>query len=425
MKKISLVVFACALVMLGCKDKQFQKYTANVPVYTDFETFRSTLGTVKFEPAKNIQEKGNIYFKDNFLFILDNFKGIHIIDNANPANPIQVGYYAITGITGMAIKNQYLYANAYTDLVVVDVSAIKNPTEVGRQESVFEYAWPSHDPQYPLAEVDPSKGIITGWNVEEYVTDKEPINGCFNCGFTTWESQWNNIDVLSSNAGAGSQGIGISGSITKFSLLNNYLYVMDGRSLMPFDLAAPTRPSNTNQVTIWREVETLFAYNNHIFMGTTTGMLIYETSNPNTPSQRGVINHAMACDPVVVDGDWAYVTLRTGTACSGQQNQLDVVDVSDYSQPLLKKTFALNNPHGLGIKNNTLFVCDGNDGLKIFDATNPLEVGNQKIKTYGALQATDIILLDNVAMLIGDDGLFQYNISDVQNISLISTINFK
>ncbi len=420
---------ALSILQFGCKDKQFQKYTANVPVYTDFETFRSTLGKVKYEPAKTIDEKGNIYFKDNYLFILDNFKGIHILDNSNPENPVNKGYYAITGITGISINNQYLYANAYTDLVVVDVSDIANPKEVGRTENAFDYAWPSHDPQYPLAEVDPSKGIITGWNLEEYVTDKQPINGCFNCGFVNqWGAPETGVsfafDSQNFNKGASSQGQGISGSITKFSLLNDFLYVMDGHHLKPFDLSAPTRPSNSNAIHIWREVETLFAYNNHIFMGTTSGMLIYETSNKDLPTQRGMIQHANACDPVVVDGDYAYVTLRTGTACSGQQNQLDVIDVSNYADPILKKTFNLKNPHGLGIRNNTLFVCDGSAGLKIFDATDPIDVGNQKIKTYGSVQATDIILLDNIAMLIGDDGLYQYDISDVQNINKISTIKF-
>ena len=416
------MLVALSVLVLSCKDKQFQKYTANVPVYTDFETFRTTLGTIKYEAAKNIEQKGSIYFKDNFLFILDNFEGIHIIDNSNPSSPVNKGYYAITGITGISINNQYLYVNAYTDLVVIDVSVIDNPSEVGRIENVFDYAWPSYDPQYPLAEVDASKGIITGWTVEDYVTDKEPIGGCFNCVF--FANNWDAGIALNESSGAGSQGQGISGSITKFSLLNNFLYVMDGNNLKPFDLSSPTRPSNTNEVSIWREVETLFAYNDHIFMGTTSGMLIYGTANKNSPNQVGIINHANACDPVVVDGDYAYVTLRTGTACSGQQNQLDVVDVSNYAQPVLKKTFSLKNPHGLGIRNNTLYVCDGTDGLKIFDATNPLDVGNQKIKTYGSVQATDIIVLENTAMLIGDDGLHQYDISDIENISKISSLKF-
>jgi len=264
--------------------------------------------------------------------------------------------------------------------VVIDVSAINSPKEVGRVENTFDYAWPTHDPQYPITEVDPSKGIITGWNIEEYVTDKEPINGCFNCGFINWDGASEGTLALSNSSGVSSQSQGISGSITKFSLLNNFLYVMDGNNLKPFDLSAPTRPSNSNDVYIWREVETLFAYNDHIFMGTTTGMLIYETSNRNAPTQKGIIHHARACDPVVVDGDYAYVTLRTGTACSGQQNQLDVIDVSNYALPELKKTYSLKNPHGLGIRNNTLYVCDGSDGLKIFDATDPIDVGNQKIK---------------------------------------------
>lgn len=422
MKKISLIVISFLILLIGCKDKQFKKYTANVPVYTDFETFRTTIGAVKYEGAKTIEQKGGIYFKDNFLFILDNFKGIHIIDNANPAAPLNKGYYAITGITGIVIKNQYLYVNAYTDLVVIDISSVDSPSEVGRIENVFESALPTYDPQYPLAEVDQSKGIVTGWTIEEYVTDKKPINGCFNC---MWKSGIENGISFDSNSGGGASSQGISGSITKFSLLNDFLYVMDGNNLKPFDLTSPTRPSNTNEVQIWREVETLFAYNNHIFMGTTSGMLIYETANRNAPSQIGVIQHANACDPVVVDGDYAYVTLRTGTTCSGQQNQLDVIDVSNYAQPLLKKTFSLKNPHGLGVKNNTLFVCDGTSGLKIFDATDPLDVGNQKIKTYSSVQATDIILLDNVAMLIGDDGLYQYDISDIDNINKISQINFK
>ncbi|MFD1553099.1 hypothetical protein DNU06_12275 [Putridiphycobacter roseus] len=424
MKNVIGTLLVLVFVFTACKDKQFQKYTANVPVYTDFETFRAGLGTVKYESAKTIAQKGNIYFKDNYLFILDNFEGIHIIDNTNPKAPINKAYYAITGITGIVIKNQYLYVNAYTDLVVIDVSSIENPKESGRLENVFEYAWPTHDPQYPLANVDPSKGIITGWEIEEYVTDKTPIGGCINCTFLADATGFESGFLYSNDMSVGSSSQGVSGSITKFSLLNDYLYVMDGNNLKPFDLSSPTRPSNTNQVGIWREVETLFTYNDHIFMGTTTGMLIYETGNRNEPTQVGVIQHANACDPVVVDGDYAYVTLRTGTACSGQQNQLDVIDVSNYSQPELKKTYSLKNPHGLGIKNNTLFVCDGSAGLKIYDATEPLTVGDNKVKTYGSIQATDIIVLENIAMLIGDDGLYQYDITDIQNIQKLSQLKF-
>ncbi len=420
MKKILFLLLSTSLVLSACKDKSYQKYMANVPIYTDFEEFRSTLGSVKFESSKPIQQKGNIYFKDNYLFIIDSYKGIHVIDNTNPSSPSNIGYYAVTGITGMEIQDNYLYINSYVDLVVVDVSSILQPTEVGRVENVFETAIPEHDPQYPIAEIDPTKGIITGWEVEEFVSETEPVNGCFNC---TWlETSDVNFAQLNSSGGGSSQGI--SGSITKFTLLNQFLYVMDGNSLKPFDLSNPTIPTNTNEVRTWRNVETLFSYNDHIFMGTTTGMLIYQTNVKNNPELRGQINHVNACDPVVVDGDYAYVTLRTGTPCTGQVNQLDVIDVTDYSNPVLKKSFNLNNPHGLGIINDKLFICDGTSGLKIFDATNPEDCGNQLIKKFKKIQATDIILLENVAMLIGDDGLYQYDISNTDDINEISKITF-
>ena len=35
-----------------------------------------------------------------------------------------------------------------------------------------------------------------------------------------------------------------------------------------------------------------------------------------------------SCDPVVVQGDYAFVTLRGGTECQGFSNQLDIIDIS-------------------------------------------------------------------------------------------------
>lgn len=422
MKKISLLIITFTLLLSGCQDKQYQKYMANVPVYTDMETFRSSLNSVKFESAKSITEKGNIYFKDDYLFIIDNFKGIHIIDNSNVTSPSKIGYYSISGITGMVVKNNYLYVNSYVDMVVVDISNITSPIEVGRAENAFTYALPEHDPNYPIAEIDQNKGVITDWIVEEYKSESAPINGCFNCEFFANDIALASTSSSSSSSSSPSQGI--SGSITKFSLINDYLYVMDGNALKPFDLSDPTAPKNTNAVNIWRNVETLFAYNEHIFMGTTTGMLIYNTSNPNAPAETGIIDHTTSCDPVVVDGDYAYVTLRTGNFCSGTDNQLDIIDVSNYSNPTLIQTYNLNNPHGLGIINNTLFICDGDAGLKVYDATLPAESGNNLIKKFSNIQATDIILFNDIAMLIGSDGIYQYDISNVEDIKEISKILF-
>ena len=83
-------LFLAIVLLLGaCKDKMYQKYLANLPVYTSYETFRSS-GV--FESPRAIDKMGNIYFKDNYLFVVEPDKGIHFIDNANPAAPVQKGF---------------------------------------------------------------------------------------------------------------------------------------------------------------------------------------------------------------------------------------------------------------------------------------------------------------------------------------------
>lgn len=44
------------------------------------------------------------------------------------------------------------------------------------------------------------------------------------------------------------------------------------------------------------------------------------------------------------------------------------------------------------------------------------------IYTYANINAFDVIPVGNVLVLIGDDGLYQYDYSNVQNISLLSSI---
>jgi hypothetical protein len=84
----------------------------------------------------------------------------------------------------------------------------------------------------------------------------------------------------------------------------------------------------------------------------------------------------------------------------------------------------MNDPHGVGIDGNTLFVCDGDQGLKVFNAENPSKAGDELIKRFGNIDAVDIIPFHGIAMVIAEDGLFQYDYTDPENLSLISSIKF-
>jgi hypothetical protein len=169
----------------------------------------------------------------------------------------------------------------------------------------------------------------------------------------------------------------------------------------------------------------MFLAGDNMFLGTTTGMVIYDISNPLVPSSRTFFNHATSCDPVIVEDTLAYVTLRSGTTCGGTTNCLDVVNIKKINSPSLLATFSMTNPHGLGKKGDLLFICDGNAGLKIFDASNPKTIGNKMIYSYPNINAYDVIPVGNLLVMIGDDGLYQYNYSNIQNITLLSKIEVK
>jgi len=425
MKKIIFSTLTLLVILTACKDKVYNKYLANSPIYTSFEEFRSS---INLEDPHALTTKGGIYIKDNYLFVTEPNNGVHIIDNSNPSAPNNIGFLKITGNTGIIIKGNYLYANALIDLVVIDISILSNPKEVGRLKNIFPNSLPlpAYDPNYPIATIDKTLGIVTDFEIKEVEQDvNDNYSNCPQCETNTIQNQSGILfSAEATTSGNTIQSQGISGSITKMTLIDNYIYVMENNQLFPIDISNPIVPKSSEGVNVWRTVETLFAAKGHIFMGTTTGMLIYETSNPNIPTKRSVINHVNACDPVVVQGDYAYVTVRSGTSCAGIFNQLDVIDITNLDSPNLKESFQFTNPHGLGIDGVNLFICDGSAGLKVLDATNPLTCGDQLISTFNDIQATDIIPFNSTAIVIGDHGIYQYDYSDIQNLTLLSTINF-
>src|SRR5690606_18151121 len=116
--------------------------------------------------------------------------------------------------------------------------------------------------------IDKNLGVVTSWKYEKTKEESSTMpvwNNCPNCSVLTFNS-------FSGESSAGGGNTGISGSISKFTIINDYLYVMDYNDLKPINISNPMAPVAATPVSIWREVETLFPYQNYIFMGTTTGM---------------------------------------------------------------------------------------------------------------------------------------------------------
>jgi hypothetical protein len=148
-------------------------------------------------------------------------------------------------------------------------------------------------------------------------------------------------------------------------------------------------------------------------------MYIYDLSTPASPEFVSEFQHGTACDPVVVDGDYAYVTLRGGNNCGATESGLFIVDISNIANPVLAKSYGLDEPYGLGVKDEKLFVCDGSSGLRVYDKTDINDL--RELNHFTDIITYDVIPLEDLLLMVGDGVLYQYEYSE-NDIALVSTL---
>ena len=372
---------------------------------------------IKTTGAKALEKPGKIYFYNDYIFVNERNKGIHIIDNSTPSNPSNVAFVNIPGNIDMAIQGNNLYADNGDDLITLDISNPTNVQLVDRKEDVFPKIY-----EYQT-------GFLIYYDEEEVteVVDCETQNIIRNNGGVFFDFESN--DMLSSSPSAASVGSsassGTGGSMARFTISKGHLYAVDNNNMNVFEITSnPASPTELSDVNIGWGIETIYPYKDKLFIGSNAGMFIFDNSNPASPTQLSSFQHARACDPVFVKDNYAYVTLRSGTWCEGFTNQIDLIDITDLTQPVLEKTFDMDNPHGLSIKGDNLFLCEGEWGLKAFDISDPMKLDRNEIDHIKDINAYDVINVPNsdLLLMIGKDGLYQYDASDASKLELVSKI---
>jgi hypothetical protein len=418
-----LALFAFAAILSSCSDtcEETRKLVYYQPVYS---TSAQIKAAVTLESPREMSHIGKIYFKDGYLFINEIGAGIHIIDNRVPANPKILSFLKIPGNYDLAIRGNTLYADSYVDLVAFDVSDLSAIKEVNRIDRLFN----NYMTMGYL--VSSELGVLTDWQKVESVNVQE--SDC-RAVFQPWGGiLYNDGLALTSSASASFNkqtafaptptSTGIGGSMARFTIAGDHLYALDGSNLDIVNVSMQTKPEQKKEFPLAWDVETLFPYSDKLFVGSRTGMYIIDLANPEEPSIISQYQHVRSCDPVVVEGNYAFVTLRSGSTCEGFINQLEVIDLTNLKSPQQVAVYPMTNPHGLGIDQGTLFICDGLDGLKAYDATDVKTISQNQLAHYKNIQALDIIPFQQVAMVIGQDGLYQYDYSDLKDIKLLSQL---
>ena len=396
----------------GCvKDHCTHTYKYFVPVY---QTSAEVRANIRSNQPREIERPGKLFIKGNYIFLNEVDKGVHIINNSNPANPQNVAFIDIPGNMDLAVKGDFLYADLYTDLVTIDIS---DPLRAN-VKSISANAFP--DRTYSNGFMPDQSQIIVDW-IERDTTitadcrgDRPSIWSCTNCMF------FSSADASGRKM---STPFGVGGSMARFSIVDSRLYTVSTSSLNVYNIETAQSPVFVSKVQLGWGIETIYPFKNKLFIGSNTGMFIYDVSNPNQPAKQGEFNHVRTCDPVIAEDKYAYVTLRSGTGCPGSTNQLDVLDITNLSSPSLVKSYSMTNPHGLSKDGDLLFICDGAEGLKIYNAAIASNV--VLLKHITGPDAFDVIAWNDVAIVSATDGLYQYDYSDIQNVKLLSKTNWK
>jgi hypothetical protein len=378
---------------------------------------------VRSEAPRELKNPGKIYAKGSYLFINELKEGLHIIDNSNPAAPRMVSFLAIPGNGDLAVRGNTLYADSYMDLVALNIADPLSVKEVSRVNDVFQNgqfdgAWWYSSGTGAVTLSDTRVDIVT----ETMKTD------CDNNSATPvwWRGGLLANASFDSKAASPttSNTSGQAGSMARFALYDNYLYTVSQSDMQLFDIKNLEKPQRGAKINMGWGIETIFPYKDKLFIGSNTGMFIYDNANPSKPTLLSTFQHAFACDPVVVTDTRAYVTLRSGTTCRRGNDQLDVIDITNLSDPRLIKSYPMQNPHGLGVDFPNLFICEGKHGLKSLDVNSDLDV--KQLQHLQSMDAYDVILIPNKRLLmIGKDGLYQFDYANPNQLKQLSVLPVK
>jgi len=232
---------------------------------------------------------------------------------------------------------------------------------------------------------------------------------------------------LAFNFGSASD-TGVAGSYARFITVGDFLYIVDQSSIQTFNLSDPSLPNKINTQEIGEQIESIFNYQDKLFIGSGSGLYIYTIQTDGIPSRTATYTYdfpILPCDPVVANDTHAYVTLHDGESdgqCGGWNivDELKIFDIEDITQPELLVSYPMSRPKGLGLDGNTLFVCDDWAGLKVFDVTDPYNIIS--IATFDYFQAFDVIPLGGLLLCVGTDNVYQFDYTDLNNIQEISRI---
>jgi hypothetical protein len=219
--------------------------------------------------------------------------------------------------------------------------------------------------------------------------------------------------VVSGNAA------GANGSLSRFITYNNFLYLVNRNNLLTYDISNPV-PVLKKTTEIGFNIETIFEYQGKLFIGSNNAIFIYSLSNPEQPARVSQFNYFIpGRDPVVAIDSVAYSTTRN---FNGQGGNLNIVNIKNLDNPVSEGSFFIAEPYGLAVNGNALYVCNGSNGISIFNRSNAYRP--VAVMEFTSVNETfyDLIVRGNIMICYVEAGIVLLDISNPFSPVFISRI---
>ncbi len=402
-------------------------FTRIEPIFENMEAVRNT--AIILEPPKPIQNPGRVVSYGSQLLINEKGKGIHLIDNSDPVNPFMSSFLAIPGNYNFAVNNGVLYANSYVDLLVFELNVMGPSTmpdqtasfPTTRLQQVFNAFW-ENDASNEVAFSYQSVPVTEVLDCSAYGEYASSDNGQLVEIAERQVFKGNDLAIVNSvdstfTTGGLSHGLS-DAAIAQFTILDGKLYALNQENLRVFDLTNPLQPEAIASHFIGLDILKLGNYENAMTTSNFYSSLVLDVSNGATPSVINSVPMASACDHIAFKGDLVFISKNTGNECYAERNELIVTGTPVYDLSNIVGNYPMNDPRGMAIRGDYLLLCDGANGLKIFDISEEGRVAENLVANAKNVYAYDVLTVDSTAnqiIVIGADGVYQYEFQGQAN----------
>lgn len=420
MKNYIFLIFSILLINLTSCDDDLgtveATYFEATAVYGDLNDIRNQPLN---ESSRPIADPGKIYIGEDFILIGEEEKGIHVINNVDPENPINVSFINIPGNREYFVNGNSLFAESYYDIIKLDISDPFHVVLMSRAENVFNTEFKNDQGETLLG--------FTFNEVRKVVDqDSDLFNEINNNSLVYYDFAQNIIPKSAVPASFAGNSNNTSGTVNRITYHNEHLYIA-GRNDINIIKDDDSFTLVKTLEDAGQDMETIFPNGNNLFIGSRSSMEIFDASNPESPVHLFRFEHATSCDPVLPIGDVVYISLRTAdfSDCPGNVNAVIVLDIENLSSPVEINEIEMYSPFGMALIGDVLYVGEGLNGITAFDASNPKELVH--IFHDASITAYDILehpTRSDLILVAGPSGLDQYKIEDSVLTSLQSRINF-